>query len=186
MNRATIAQVVGLVLWVVNSPQAVLTAEAMKVSAPAMDTAGQQTENFGTDLHIPFTITTTGHLLVKLNCGDRELRMILDTGSGANVLTHKVANAITTVTQKAGKKKATAAGLGTQTQKVTMLTPVTVSYAKRSFVLDNLEATDLSNVQAAGGKQGIDGLLGSPFFRKYRVKIDYSKNELSFSVPLHP
>ena len=37
---------------------------------------------------------------------------------------------------------------------------------------------DLSHVEVAGGMKGVDGLLGSPFFRTHKVRIDFATNRL--------
>lgn len=140
------------------------------------------TDELKMDVQIPFTISETGHPLVMLTCGDRTLRMVLDTAAGANVLTPSVVKSLGSSVEITNKKAGKAAGLGTKGYSTMTLTPIQISSPKATFLLDDLVAIDLSHVQKAGGKEGIDGLLGAPFFRKNLAVIDYSKNVLSFRV----
>lgn len=131
------------------------------------------------EVSIPFTISPTGHQIVVLKHGDKDVRMILDSAAGANVLSLKAAYKLQLELKDSTE---TASGIGTKEHAMTSLSPLKVSYAEHDFMLNNLVAMDLTHVEIAGGEEGADGLLGSPFFRANKAKIDFKTNLLTFTL----
>ncbi|MEI6240269.1 MAG: aspartyl protease family protein [Planctomycetia bacterium] len=130
-------------------------------------------------LSIPFEISATGTPLVTVTCGKRTLRMIVDTAAEANVLTPAATAALGLAAQETSE---TAAGLGASSVAVSRLRSVALSVPTGTFDLEDLAVLDLSVVQEAGGEGGVDGLLGSPFFRQHDAQIDYATKQLRFTV----
>lgn len=102
--------------------------------------------------------------------------MILDTAAGANVFSEKSAKRLKLTVKDKGEK---AAGLGTQGHAMAEVSPIVVVSGEEQLTLRDLVSLNLSNVEAAGGKKGIDGLLGSPFFQTYKAQIDFTSNTLT-------
>lgn len=134
-------------------------------------------------IQIPFEITATGHLVVTLEYQSRPLRLLLDTASGANVLSEKSASQLKL---QQNSLESDVRGLGTSNYKKAALDSLNVSYRSRNIELTDLIAMDLSNVNPAGGDKGMDGLLGSPFFRAYNAVIDFSTKQLTIDAAASP
>jgi hypothetical protein len=124
---------------------------------------------------IPFEISPTGHQIVTLMYDEKPIRLILDTAAGANVISEKAAGKFNLKLMESGQK---AAGLGTSGHAVEYVDPITVTAGTTKLRLQDLISLDLSHVEAAGEPAGIDGLLGSPFFRKYKAKIDFQEKQV--------
>jgi hypothetical protein len=140
--------------------------------------AGEKTIS-DVDLSIPFEISPTGHQIVTLMYGKEPIRMILDTAAGTNVFSQKAAKKLELTVKESGDK---AAGLGTQGHAMANVSPITVASGNEKMMLQNLVSMDLSHVEVAGGSKGIDGLLGSPFFREYKAKIDFEMNRVTLRI----
>ena len=132
------------------------------------------------EISIPFIISSTGHPIVTLKHGKKTLRMIIDTAAGANILSVKSAKKLKLKLKPSSGK---AAGLGTAGHAMSNLDPITVLFNKDTFTLYNLMSLNLSHVQIAGGKKGVDGLLGYPFFKANNASVDYKTNLLTFTHP---
>lgn len=105
--------------------------------------------------------------------------MILDTGAGVNVFSQKAAKKLDLTVKESGEN---ASGLGTQDHAMANVSPCKVVWGKTKLILQNLVSTDLSHVERAGGSNGIDGLLGSPFFREYKATVDFKINRVTLRV----
>lgn len=125
---------------------------------------------------IPFEYSDTGHQIVVLEYRDETIRMILDTAAGANVFSEKSS-------QRLGlsllESEETVSGLGTKEHAIEKIEPIEVTFGKSNLLLENMLSMDLSHVEAAGGSEGIDGLLGSPFFRNYKARLDFEARMLT-------
>jgi hypothetical protein len=110
---------------------------------------------------------------------EKPIRLILDTAAGANVVSQKAAAKFQLKLTDSGLK---AAGLGTSGHAVEDVDPITVAAGETKLRVQDLVSLDLSHVEAAGKPAGIDGLLGSPFFRKYKAKIDFEEKQVIIKV----
>lgn len=131
------------------------------------------------EISIPFEITATGHQAVTLMYGEKKIRMILDTAAGANVFSREAIEKMGVETKDSLE---TVSGLGTAAQDTTEVPPLTLVYGETKLPIENAISIDLSHVKAAGGEEGLDGLLGSPFFKLYKAKIDFSTRKLVLSI----
>lgn len=131
------------------------------------------------ELSIPFEISPTGHPVVTLMYGEKPIRMILDTAAGANVFSQKATTRLELTVKNSDEK---AAGLGTQAYAMAEVSPIVVALGEKKLRLQDLITMDLSHVEVAGGGKGFDGLLGSPFFREFRVKIDFGNNTIALNM----
>lgn len=127
------------------------------------------------EVSIPFQITPTGHQIVTLMHEGKPIRMILDTGAGANVFSNVATKKLKLTTQASNRK---AAGIGTTAHEMLHVAPTTFVIEHKRLMLANFVSMDLSHIQKAGGKKPIDGLLGSPFFQAYRARLDFSTNTM--------
>lgn len=140
--------------------------------------AGEKTVS-DVELSIPFELSATGHQIVTLSYGKDSIRMLLDTGAGANVFSQKAAKKLGLTVQESGD---TVSGLGTKEHAMAHISPLIVASGDEKMILQHLVSMDLSHVEAAGGDKGIDGLLGSPFFREYKAKIDFEMNQVTLII----
>ena len=130
-------------------------------------------------ISIPFELTPTGLQVVTLTYGGGPIQMILDTGAGANVFSQEAAKRLKLPLKDSAIQ---GAGIGGQRHAMARVSPIIVVSGKKQLMLRNVVSTDLSQALIAAGTEGIDGLLGSPFFQAHKAQIDFSTNTLILNI----
>lgn len=148
------------------------------LSATTMLSAGGKAAS-GEKLSIPFRISSTGLLIVTMTYDGKPMQMIMDTGSGMNVISNESAKKLKLNMSSSSDR---AAGIGTRSQRMSKVSPVDVVMNKKTLRLNNIVSMDLSDINDADGHRGVDGMLGSPFFREYDAQIDFATNKLIISI----
>jgi hypothetical protein len=126
---------------------------------------------------IPFELLKSRHMAiqVKIN-GKGPYRVIFDTGAPTNLLNNKIAEEAGLTAKNEGGKKGGlpfAAVLGTKTIK---------KFEAGDLVLEGMTTmvADHPTVQALAEVVGpVEGLIGFPFFARYKMTIDYQKKEMT-------
>jgi len=131
---------------------------------------------------VPFKISRSGHQVVIVTFKGKPMRLVIDSAAGANVV--DIDSAERLGIKAIGKRKDTS-GLGTSSHKTINLTPFKVFLGDAAVVLEAI-GLDLKHVKSAGGKGGLDGLLGAPFLISHRATIDFQSKSLSFTRSAQP
>jgi hypothetical protein len=146
---------------------------ALSTSFPARadDTAKEK------PVTVPFELLKTGHMtvMVKVN-GKGPYRLIFDTGAPVTLLNTKIG---------------VEAGLIKKGQKKSLINPYNTAGPTK---VDKLEVGDLATEKVAAvvmdhptleviSKRlgAIDGIVGLPFFGRFKMTMDYQKKELTFT-----
>jgi hypothetical protein len=169
--------IVGTFAWSISPAQArraVATAEARQPGQP-----GAQTPAAPALTIIPFELhENLVYLPVSVN-GSRPLWFVLDSGASASVIDRAQAKALGIKSEGAAKGKGAGAGTYDYTfaKNISYALPGVAGYtAASSFVID------LSGVPFDSGVE-VSGLLGSDFFTRYVVEIDYDAQMLRLYEP---
>lgn len=125
---------------------------------------------------VPFELLRTKHIAVKIKVnGKGPFRVIFDTGAPMTVLTSKLAREAGLATNRpAGGFGLFGAGGG----------PMTI----KSLMVGDLEAKDVQGMvmdhptvrELALALGPLEGIVGFPFFARYRTTIDYQEKTLTF------
>jgi hypothetical protein len=129
---------------------------------------------------IPFSFSRTGHILVAVTINDKKARFIVDTAAGASVIHTKQIESLGLKTSR-GNEKVHGVGTSSHTMKnisVPIMTIGETQYRNPFFI-----AVDLSHVEGAGGKDGLQGLIGTTFLMKHAAIINYEKRTISLKYP---
>jgi hypothetical protein len=129
---------------------------------------------------IPFLISKTGHIIVKVKINNKDACLVIDTAAGASVIHTKQ---IKYLGLKAIKGNVQVKGLGTSSHAMKRLKVSEMTIGKKKYLMSSFIALDLSHVEQAGGDKGFHGLLGSPFLQKYGAIINYEEKTLSLKCP---
>ena len=124
---------------------------------------------------IPFELLKSRHmaLQVKIN-GKGPYRVIFDTGAPMNLINNKVAKAAG-VLMKADKGGLFGASMGAKSIK---------TFEVGGLVLEGMPTMvmDHPTVAAIADAVGpVEGLIGFPFFARYKMSIDYQKKEMTLT-----
>ncbi|MDB6076463.1 MAG: hypothetical protein JWO82_210 [Akkermansiaceae bacterium] len=130
---------------------------------------------------VPFEITDTGHQIVKLVIGETPLRLIVDGGSGGDMLATKTAERLKLAANKAGEDTKGVGGAGPKLMHLENGDPLECQLGEAKIKID-FGFMDLEGLQIAGGGGGVDGILGSPFLQQHKAVIDFGSKTLSFEV----
>ncbi|MDC9497479.1 MULTISPECIES: retropepsin-like aspartic protease [unclassified Pseudoalteromonas] len=130
---------------------------------------------------LKFEVTETGHQIIQAKINGHTVCLILDTAAGASVLDRACINKLG-IQEKLSEENA--AGLGTAKHEMGLIDVFKFELAGQLYQSTEFVSLNLDHVQAAGGGDTIHGLLGSPFFRKYQARLDFSTNTLTISEPL--
>ncbi|HYH66408.1 MAG TPA: aspartyl protease family protein [Urbifossiella sp.] len=123
---------------------------------------------------VPFELLDSRHMavMVKLN-GKGPYKLIFDTGAPMNLINNRIAKDSGVLD---AKNKAPAGLFGTMGQKKVAL--LEVGPAK----LENATAVVMDHPTVAAISEAlgpIDGIIGFPFFARYKATIDYQKREMT-------
>ena len=126
---------------------------------------------------VPFELLKSRHIAVEVKInGKGPYRLIFDTGAPTNLINNKLAKE-TGVTKKGDKSPGLPLfGLGG----IKIMDSLEVGSVKMEkvpvTVMDHPTVTAIS--KALGP---IDGIIGFPFFARYRTTVDYQKKQLTFT-----
>jgi hypothetical protein len=144
---------------------------ALPMTAAARDTTPAKA------VTVPFELLRSGHMAVQVKVnGKGPYRLIFDTGAPVTLLNNKVA-------KEAGLLK------GVATPAFTIFGAIG-DVKVRSLEVGGLEARDTSAivmdhpvVELMAKKLGpLDGIVGFPFFARYKVTLDYKARTLTFAA----
>jgi hypothetical protein len=124
---------------------------------------------------VPFELLKSRHMAleVKLN-GKGPYRLIFDTGAPMNLINNKIAKESGVLSAKAKRPAFGMFGMMGQHEIKTLEIGGTKLENVQVVVMDH--PTVAAIAQALGP---IDGIVGFPFFARYRMTIDYQKKELT-------
>jgi membrane-associated protease RseP (regulator of RpoE activity) len=123
---------------------------------------------------VPFELLRTGHMAVRVRVnGKGPYRLIFDTGSPITLLNNKIARAAGLL-----EELPVLPGFGSVGEATIKELEVGGETAKNSEVV----VMDHPTVAAVSRALGpIDGIVGYPFFARYRMTLDYQAKTLTFS-----
>ncbi|MCC6726988.1 MAG: aspartyl protease family protein [Saprospiraceae bacterium] len=133
-------------------------------------------EGWNLKSQVPFTMA--GHLpVIEVQIGDKKLRLGLDTGANTNMLDLQKAmeleQELVTPVSNAGVMGMTGGSQGTYAGDVVETTIGGLNFWNMRFVF-----SDISHLQNLVNN-GVDGLLGYPFFKAGKFSINYSTKMIS-------
>ena len=143
-------------------------------------TLGKESSKKGNEIAVPFEITATGYQTVVMSYKDQNFTMILDTGASVNVLSNKI---VKTNNFEVTSSDYKVMGVGSEELDLARISPITASIANKDFIIHDLITIDLSNIDSITEIQGVDGLLGIPFFQKYNARIDFAAKKVYLTLP---
>ncbi len=125
---------------------------------------------------VPFELLKSRHMAVQVKInGKGPYRLIFDTGAPTNLINNKLAKEAG-VLQKDAKPAMPLFGMGG----AKVLDTLEVGGVKLEkvpvMVMDHPTVSAISNALGP-----IDGLIGFPFFARYKTTVDYQKKELTFT-----
>ncbi len=125
---------------------------------------------------VPFELLRSRHMAVQVMVnGTGPYRLIFDTGAPTNLINNKLAKAAG-VLQKGDKPALPLFGLGGAKTLDTLEIGGVKMEKVPVMVMDHPTVSAIS--KALGP---IDGLIGFPFFARYKTTVDYQKKELTFT-----
>jgi predicted aspartyl protease len=127
---------------------------------------------------IPFKLTKTNHLVVKVKLNGKKGRFILDTGASNSCIGFDTVVCFSAKTRPSEVMAAGAGATGMKTEKSFGNVLRIAGWKEKNI---DLVVFDLSHVNGALKEQGakkITGILGADVFKKCEAVIDYSKNSL--------
>lgn len=116
--------------------------------------------------------------VITAKIGDKKLRLGLDTGAEVNLLDAALKTEISPL-QINGLKLEEIQGVDKVVHPVLATLITNTAVANHDFAHMKYLFTDMSHLQSADGLT-IDGLLGFPFFSKYKMSINYRKGKIYF------
>ena len=124
---------------------------------------------------VPFELLKSRHMVVEVKVnGKGPYRLIFDTGAPTNLMNTKIAKESGVVTAKTTKPAFGLMGMmGAQEVKTLEIGSVKVEKAT-VMVMDHPTVAAISEVFGP-----IDGIIGFPFFARYKMTVDYQKKELT-------
>ena len=118
------------------------------------------------------------YLPVKVN-SKGPYSFVLDTGSVSNVLDAERAKSLGIAAS--GKSEARGAGKGSLPSSVGKNVDLSVDGA--AMRKQNVEVLPINKAISFSEGRAVNGLLGSPFFERFVVEIDYANNQVNFHEP---
>ena len=129
----------------------------------------------GKPVAVPFELLKTGHMttMIKVN-GKGPYRVIFDTGSPVTVLNNKIA-------KEAGLLENTPKPSYTLIGSMALVTVKELEAGTLKAEKVDALVMDHPTVAALARALGpIDGIVGFPFFARYKMTLDYQKKEMTF------
>src|SRR4051812_47216981 len=124
---------------------------------------------------VPFELLTSRHMAVQVKInGKGPYRLVFDTGAPMNLINTKIAKASGVLGDKAKKPALGLFGAMGQHQMKTLEIGGAKLANVPTVVMDHPTVAAISEVLGP-----IDGIIGFPFFARYRMTVDYQKKELT-------
>jgi membrane-associated protease RseP (regulator of RpoE activity) len=126
---------------------------------------------------VPFELLLTKHMVVQVKInGKGPYRVIFDTGAPVCLINSKTALATALLPKNAPKPALSLFGPAAQTTIKTLEVAGLVAHSVPVIIMDHPTVEALS--QALGP---VEGILGFPFFARYRMSLDYQAKQLTFA-----
>lgn len=150
----------------------VLPARTLSAQAPPADNKPDQKP-----VVVPFELLKSRHMAVEVKInGKGPYRLIFDTGAPTNLINNKLAKE-TGVTKKDDKAPGFSLFAMPSLKTIDSLEVGGVKLEKVSVtVMDHPTVTAISNALGP-----IDGIIGFPFFARFKTTVDYQKKEITFT-----
>jgi hypothetical protein len=144
--------------------------------SPEKEPAKKEAKKDDKPIVVPFELLKSRHMAIQVKINDKgPYRVIFDTGAPTNLINNKIAKESGVLDKN--KKEATAplfgASLGAKSIK---------KFEVGGVVLEGMPTMvmDHPTVAAIADAVGpVDGLIGYPFFGRYKMTIDYQKKEMT-------
>jgi len=131
-------------------------------------------------LSVPFSISRTGHIVIKADIKGKDAYFVVDTAAGASVINQK---SIRYLGLKPGATvRGGAKGLGTSSHATRQIAMPGITIQKVEYKNPYFVTMDLSHAEQASEK-GLHGLIGSPFLQKHGAIINYEQKTISLRLP---
>lgn len=129
---------------------------------------------------VPFTLVATGHFIVKVKVNDKgPYNLIFDTGAPTMLVTNKLAKESGVLDKKSSSGTFSPFGPMAQAKiKVLEIGPLKATDVS-AMVMDHPTVKAFSEFFKKEYGE-IDGIVGFPFFARYRMTVDYQAKELTF------
>jgi membrane-associated protease RseP (regulator of RpoE activity) len=126
---------------------------------------------------VPFDLLATKHMVVRVKInGKGPYRVIFDTGAPVSLINSKTALAAAVLPKNAPKPALSLFGPAAQTTIKTLEIAGLVAHSVPVIVMDHPTVEAIS--QALGP---VEGILGFPFFARYRMSLDYQAKQLTLA-----
>lgn len=124
---------------------------------------------------VPFELLKSRHMVVEVKVnGKGPYRLIFDTGAPTNLMNNKIAKASGVINAKTPKPSFGLMGTMGQ-QEIKTLEVGSAKLEKTTAVV--IDHPTVAAISEAFGP--IDGIIGFPFFARYKMTVDYQKKELT-------
>jgi Aspartyl protease/PDZ domain len=125
---------------------------------------------------VPFDLLVTKHMVIQVRVnGKGPYRMIFDTGAPVSLISSKVAKAAGVLTGNAPKPLFNLFGPAEQSKVKTLEIGDLKARAVPVIVMDHPTVQLISTMLGP-----IEGIVGFPFFARYRMTLDYQAKEMTF------
>ncbi len=130
---------------------------------------------------VPFTLVSTGHFIVKVKLNDKgPYNLIFDTGAPLMLISNRAGKDSGIIDKKGSSNIFSPFGPMTQAKIKKMEIGPLKAENVNSMVFDHPTVQTFSDFFKKDHGE-IDGIVGFPFFAKYRMTVDYEAKELTFA-----
>ncbi|MDB5308306.1 MAG: serine endoprotease [Gemmataceae bacterium] len=129
----------------------------------------------GKTVVVPFELLPSRHMAVQVKInGKGPYRLVFDTGAPMNLINNKIAKAAGVLDPKAKKPSFGMFGaMGQHEMKTLEVGPAKLEKVP-TVVMDHPTVAAIAEVLGP-----VDGIIGFPFFARYKMTVDYQKKELT-------
>lgn len=128
--------------------------------------------------HIPFKITNTNHLLLKVTLNGKKGRFILDTGASNSCIGFETVPYFSAETMASEVTASGAGAMGMKTEKSTGNTLRIAGWKHKNFDLVIFDLSHINQALEEHGAKKIKGIVGADILTKGKAVIDYQKKRL--------
>jgi hypothetical protein len=149
-------------------------------ATPPEDAKPAKAEPAEKPIVVPFELLASRHMAIQVMInGKGPYRVIFDTGAPTNLINNKIAKAAGVVGKNDTGGFMFGASMGAKTIKTFEIGAVKLS-GMPTMVMDH--PTVAAIAEAVGP---VEGLIGYPFFARYKMTIDYQKKEMTLTPNGH-